>query len=75
MEWDSPRTLIVDHHSEITAFPLRVVFHGCAFRAGVRAVVVICTRVTSRAPYALSFDFLDFAYYDGVLPYDFSESP
>ena len=25
MEWDSPRTLIVDHHSEITAFPLRVV--------------------------------------------------
>ena len=25
MEWDSPRTLIVDHHSDITAFPLRFV--------------------------------------------------
>ena len=25
MEWDSPRTLVVDHHSIISAFPLRVV--------------------------------------------------
>ena len=48
---------------------LRIIFHGCAFRAGVRAVVVICTRVTPLRRRAIRVfpDSLDFAYYDGYL--------
>ena len=44
MEWDSPRTLIVDHHSDITAFPLRFVI-----RVGNKVDGVLRTRGFDRS--------------------------
>ena len=48
---------------------LRIIFHCCAFRAGVRAVVVICIRVTPNR----DISYISSSHFDFLFQYGFSE--